>query len=367
MILKRITDDLSIYVSMSPDQKVACALWIVSTHLMDIATYAPRLNIHSPLPNCGKSTALRVIKRLVPKPQSAESLTRAAIYYTVDADRPSVLLDEGDYKLLALQPELVAVLNSGHEVEGRVGLMVPAGKGYTLRYFSTFSALAIAGIGKLRGPLGSRCIPIAMQRPLASERDRLIPFDRDEAGALADTARMIARWALDNTEVVKATDPKPLYPYRLKDGRQRDNWRLMLKIAKAASPEWLQAAQDAATALSAPDGDEDDDIGLLLLSDIVDLYAPFFALPEGEQRKSERSIFSADLCKLLHGLDDRPWNAFDKSGGPITTHRMARLLATFGIRPQKIRIGSTVRNGYYLRGIVDARRRYCPPKEESGP
>ena len=80
---------------------------------------------------------MRVIKRLVPKPQSAESLTRAAIYYTVDAERPTILLDEGDYKLLALQPELVAVLNSGHEVEGRVGLMVPEGKGYSLRYFST--------------------------------------------------------------------------------------------------------------------------------------------------------------------------------------------------------------------------------------
>ena len=144
-----------------------------------------------------------------------------------------------------------------------------------------------------------------------------------------------------------------------------DNWQLMLKIAQAASPEWLQAAQDAATALSAPDGDEDDDIGLVLLSDIVDIYAPFFALSEAEQRKSDRSIFSANLCKLLHGLDDRPWNAFDKNGGPVTTHRTARLLATFGIRPQN---PQRVSGAQWLlpAGLCRGAQALCPPKEEEG-
>jgi hypothetical protein len=99
------------------------ALWIVHTHAFEASSITPRLFITSPEKRCGKTTLLRVIQALVPKPLLASNITAAAIFRTVEIARPTLLIDEGD-TFLRENEELRGVLNSGHSKDGQVGTSV---------------------------------------------------------------------------------------------------------------------------------------------------------------------------------------------------------------------------------------------------
>ena len=56
-------------------------------------------------------------------------------------------------------------------------------------------------------------------------------------------------------------------------------------------------------------------------------------------------------------MEDRPWPEW-KSGKPLTQNALARLLRSFGIYPDTIRIGETTAKGYLLSQFKDAFDRY---------
>ncbi len=60
-------------------------------------------------------------------------------------------------------------------------------------------------------------------------------------------------------------------------------------------------------------------------------------------------------------MEGRPW-AECGDRGPLTRHRLAQLLAPFGIRPQTLRIGTVTAKGYQRAQFDDAFDRYLPPK-----
>ena len=93
---------------------------------------------------------LEVLERLCRKALMASSLTPAAIYWVVDREKPTLLIDEAD-TFLPENGELRGILNSGHRNGGSVIRTV--GEEYEPRSFSTYSACAIALIGKLPATL----------------------------------------------------------------------------------------------------------------------------------------------------------------------------------------------------------------------
>ena len=75
-----------------------------------------------------------------------------------------------------------------------------------------------------------------------------------------------------------------------------------------------------------------------------------------EEQRTDR-IASARLVGLLGIMEDRPWPEW-KSGKPLTPNALARLLRSFGIYPDTIRIGETTAKGYLLGQFRDAFDRY---------
>ena len=74
----------------------------------------PRLLFASPEMRCGKTTALGVLRRLSFRALQAANISTAAVFRTIEAMRPTLLIDEAD-TFLAKSDELRGVVNSGHE------------------------------------------------------------------------------------------------------------------------------------------------------------------------------------------------------------------------------------------------------------
>ena len=180
----------------------AAALWAVHTYLLDALHITPRLAITSPEKQCGKTTLLDVLFRLVWRPLEVSNTTTSAIFRSIEKARPTLLLDEGDTFLVGNE-ELRGVLNSGHRRGGSV--LRTVGDDFEPRQFGTFAPCAIAMIGQLPGTLADRSISIELTRRLAGEA--LEPFRLDRTEHLDRLASKAARWAADNADRVRAADP----------------------------------------------------------------------------------------------------------------------------------------------------------------
>ena len=62
---------------------------------------------------CGKSTLLRTVGRLVPRPLSTVNITPAAMFRVVEAAKPTLLIDEGRI-VREENEELRGVINARH-------------------------------------------------------------------------------------------------------------------------------------------------------------------------------------------------------------------------------------------------------------
>ena len=89
------------------------ALWVLHAHAHEAAFNSPLLAFTSPEKRCGKTTALKVLQRLVPKPLPTSNITAPAVFRSIDKWGPTLLVDEAD-TFLRDSDELRGVLNSGH-------------------------------------------------------------------------------------------------------------------------------------------------------------------------------------------------------------------------------------------------------------
>jgi hypothetical protein len=317
------------------------ALWAVHTYLLDCFGISPRLAITSPEKGCGKTTMLDVLSRLIFRPLSTANASASAIFRVVESQRPALLIDEGD-TFLPENEELRGILNSGHRQGGFV--LRTVGEDFEPRSFSTYSACAIALIGRLPATLADRSAPIELRRRRPNEVVEAFRFDRTEH--LDKLARKAARWALDNADRIRAADPD--MPGGVFN-RMADNWRPLLAIADAAGGEWPARARRAVQRTGASASGDDQSARVLVLTDIRAIFA---------ERGMDR-LSSAELVMALIAIEGRPWAEW-KAGKPITANGLARLLAPFRIAPATIRIAAGTPKGYQLAQFEDAFARYLP-------
>jgi putative DNA primase/helicase len=341
-----VLDELSAivrqYVVLSASAADTVALWVAHTYLIGAFGISPRLAITSPEKRCGKTTLLDVLARLVVRPLPTSNATTAAIFRVVEMEQPTLLIDEAD-TFLKEDSELRGILNSGHRQGGSVLRVV--GENHEPRSFSTYSACAIALIGKLPETLTDRSVAIDLRRRRPDEQIEAFRFDR--TGPLDRAARRAARWALDYANLVSGIDPTmPAGVYN----RAADNWRPLLAIADAAGGGWPERARRAVKAAGAGAGDHDQSVRVMLLADIRNMFA---------KRNVDR-LASADIVEGLVAIEGRPWPEW-KAGKPITPTGLARQLARFGIKPDSHRIESRTPKGYLLAQFEDAFARYLPP------
>jgi len=320
----------------------AVALWIAMTWFIDVVRVAPLAVITSPEKRCGKSLLLSLLGRLVARAVTASNISPAALYRTIEAWQPTLLIDEAD-AFMKDNEELRGLLNSGHTRDSAYVIRT-VGENFTPTKFSTWGAKAIAGIGHVADTLMDRAIVLELRRKLPHEKvDRI---RNAEQSLFDDLCSKLARFAEDYSEEVRQARP-PL-PNSLND-RAQDNWEPLLAIAMTASKEWLKLGTTAALKLS---GGEiaSQTIGTELLSDIQMIF---------KDKKVDR-IATAELIEALCSDDEKPWKTYSK-GFPITPRQLANRLKAYGIYSKTIRIGNDTAKGYEKDQFTEAFSRYIPP------
>jgi putative DNA primase/helicase len=342
-LLDALSESIHRHLIMPDCAADTVALWTVHTYLLDCFGISPRLAITSPEKGCGKTTLIDVLSRLVIRPLPTANATAAAIFRVVEIGRPTLLIDEAD-TFLPEKEELRGILNSGHRRGGSVIRTV--GENFEPRSFSTYSACAIALIGRLPPTLADRSVSIELRRRRSDEPISSFRFDRTEH--LDHLARKAARLVADNADRIRSADP--VLPGGMVN-RAADNWRPLIAIADAAQGEWPDRARRAARSAVASVVD-DQSAGVKLLTDIRTIFAA-----RGVDR-----LPSAALVESLVTMEGRPWTEFGKSGKPISQNRLARLLDPYQIRPDSIRVGDKTPKGYQLADFEDAFSRYLRPE-----
>lgn len=343
-VLEDLVRFVRCYVVMSDAQATTAALWILHTHVFGSAEATPYLSISSAEKESGKTRLLEVLELLVARPWLTGRVTAAVLARKVDAESPTLLLDESDAAFKGEQEyaeALRGLLNTGHRRGGKSTVCVGQGANIDYKDFSTFCPKAIAGIGALPDTVASRAVHVRLRRRAPDER--VERFRHREARARGEPLReRLEEWA--NTQEETLSLARPDLPDELGD-RAQDSWEPLLAIADLAGEEWANRARRGAVELSGRGEAEDGSIGVQLLSDIRDVL--------------HGRISSADLLDGLAALEEAPWG--DWYGKPLTSRTLAKLLKPYGVKSRSVRLedGSTPK-GFQREQFEDAWKRYLP-------
>jgi hypothetical protein len=335
------------HLHLTGHQFTALTLWIAHTFKYHRFSVTPRLALLSPVRGCGKTTVLNLISALAFKAKKFDHTTPAVLFRLIDREHPCILLDEADNQNLPVTSALRAVINSGHHSEGKVSRYLDGEE----KVFSTFAPLGLAAIGTLPLPILHRSIVLRMER---APNAKLARFDPKTIRCQRVDCETIYR---ETFEWMRQCQPAldPPMPSALRN-RAADNWRVLLAIADACSPEWGADARAAAIALSAG---QDEDAGVLLLTDIRDIF----------RRAATDRLSSAVIVSELIDLPEGLWSEWrgprdDQLPRKLSQGALALMLAPFGIKPRTIwppRRGTADKSarGYYRAAFEAAWASYC--------
>lgn len=289
-------------------------------------------------------------------------MTAAVLTRKIDAESPTLLLDESDAAFggeKEYAEALRGVLNTGHRRGGTASCCAGQGTNLSFRDFSTYCAKAIAGIGKLPDTVADRAISVRLKRTARNEKVERFRL-RDVESESRKLQEKIEAWCSGIIPTLR--DARPELPNELTD-RQQDGAEPLLAIADAAGGDWPRAIRQSLIELCAGAQAADSSIGVQLLADIWQVF---------DSRGVDR-LASADLVAALCEIETSPWVEWFH-GKPITPGKLARLLSSHEIKPHTIRIGDKTPKGYQRDEFEDAWTRYlrissvpslCPRRESA--
>lgn len=326
----------------------AIALWVLFTYCIGAFFIAPILNVTSPEKRCGKSTVLGVLQKLVYKAIQASNITSAALFRSIDAWAPTLIIDEADTFVTGEKEELRGIINSGHNRDTAYVIRAE-GDDHEPTQFTTWCAKCMAGIGHLPDTVKDRSIIIVLRRKLTSEKVEKLRHIDD--AIFEELVRKCVRFAQDNMQALRIA--KPDMPEALND-RAMDNWEPLFAIADLAGGDWPKLSRNAALALA---GVEKESIStnVELLRDIKDVF---------DSDSTRDSLFTHELVTALTADEESPWATWNR-GKPISPRQIATRVKEFGAVAGSIRINGRTAKGYKRESFEDAFTRYIPPVEET--
>jgi len=345
-VLTSVYEFVRRFVSLSEPQAVVVSLWVAHTHTIGNADATPYLAITSAEKQCGKTRLLEVMQTVVANPWLTGRVTAAVLVRKIDADKPTLLLDESDAAFggeKEYAEALRGILNTGHRRGGVASLCVGKGAEISFKDFSTFCPKAIAGIGRLPDTIADRSIPIRLKRAAPGE-----VVERFRLRNVTPEAEALRAWIETWCDSVAdgLRDARPALPDELSD-RQQDGVEPLLAIADAARQGWPEIGRSALVTLCVDAQESDGSIGVRLLSDIRQVF----------DLHGADKLPSAALTDALAATETSPWGEWSH-GKPLSTPKLARLLRPFGVTPRTIRIGAETSKGYELADFEDAFKRY---------
>jgi uncharacterized protein DUF3631/DNA primase RepB-like protein len=304
------------YVVLPEHADIALALWTLNTWVFESFDVVPYLSITSPTRRCGKTVLMTLLYWLSCRGKKSDSMSKAAIYRSVDGEKPTLVLDEVGW-VLDTKDDRQGILCGGFERNGHTEVCEGEGTAITTRRFSTYCPKAFGLIGQLTATLTDRAIVIAMQRKLPNEgAERLRRRDSDEHAQLR---RQCLRWANDNAVVLAQSTPPMLSTL---DDRANDMWEPLFAVADRAGGAWPERARKAALGLSGTGRAGEDNQGVELLGDIKKAF----------DASQATELSTKALITALSLDDERPWATYFK-GEAITARQLAKLLRPFGVIP----------------------------------
>ena len=347
-LLGALRREFSRYVALPPHADVALSLYVLHTYAFQSFDITPYLAITSPTRRCGKTVLMTLLYWLCCRGKKSDSMSKAAIYRSVESEKPTLVLDEVSW-VLDPKDDRQGILCGGFERNGFVEICEGEGASITPRRFSTYCPKVFGLIGKLTGTLMDRSIEIAMRRKLPTDQvQRLRRKDKPEFAALRQQA---LRWAADNGKALEAVPPA--VDDRLND-RALDFWEPLYAVADVAGGEWPERAREAAHTLSGED--KETALGIELLKDIK---AHFGA-------SSLDYVFTKNLIERLTADPEKPWAEYSR-GRPINDKDIAQLLREFGVFSRNVGPRDAQAKGYRKSDFEDAWKRYLPPEEGVSP
>lgn len=337
-LLDTITAVVERHLALPALSAATLALWALHAWAPQAHTISPRLAIVSPEAHAGKTTALRVLAQLTPRPLLTVHARAAPLLRTIDFTRPTLLLDDAERWLLANRV-LRAAIAGGHARDAR--MLKESLTPFELPAHSCFSPCTIAATGRLPPDLAKRSIEIQLMPMLPNERR--IRIDKP-ASQIEDIRAQCVRWSRDHFNALANAEPE--LP-RTMSYASRDLWRPLLAIAGIARGDWLERAYKAALALSA--NADARSLNAELLHDIRE------ALGENDR------IATKDLLAQLTRDPERPWHRMAR-GRPLDAYELGRRLAAFYIHSRQIRFADGAARGYFARDFEDSFARYLGPR-----
>ncbi len=283
---------------------------------------------------------------------SIDGVSAAALFRIIEAEHPTLRLDEIDTHDLGSHGMLRGVLNSGHHRGGRMRELDEAsGASRAIGSSPLLRRWRLAMIAWIRCRFSTGRLSCICGEPTVSAKsDALMKLLKVVGNHLRGWAR--------STRLER--DPK--MPEL--NNRTADNWRPLVAIAVSCGGDWGVRAREAAISMSGQHADED--LGVTLLNDIQVIFNG-----AGVDR-----ISSADLVAALIDLNDGPWSEWrgrnnNQQPRPISPTQLTQLLRSFRIQPRSMwrgpRSKGTSAKGYLRRQFEEAWRSYCSSKGDAAP
>lgn len=290
---------------------------------------------HEPGERCGKTSLLDTLEVLCARGWQTGRVTAAALYHKVEAERPTLLLDEADTLLTSrgrFQGALQNIVNQGYRANGKVSIS----DGRKTRNFSVYCPKAFAAIGELPDTVADRSIPLPLYRALPGEQ----MAEWDARVVIPAAAGLGRRSAGMEQHADWFRTASPQVPAHL-HGREKELWLPLFAVAEFAGGDWPERARAASLIHKRP-ADEDSD-GTLLLRDLHAIL----------QRQPRRARFS--MSELVHA--QRSLDAPDYSGH-LDTRELGAILRRYGIRSKAMRFPGGTAKGYERTQFTDVIARY---------
>lgn len=246
-------------------------MWCIATYVHEEFDIFPYLVVTSPTAECGKTTLLDLVKRVIFRPMSTTNISTASIFRIVDELRPlSLIIDECD-TFLNENKEAIGILNSGHDKSsGFVIRLSSKETGFKPLRFRTYGPKALGMIGHLtkdKGTILSRSIVVHLLRK--KPEDNIEDFDRHAHDELFSVLRRkIARWTKDNLHLFTSCDVRASGL----SNRHKDNWKPLLSVATLIGSSSLETALLAAQGKDEDKARIDRDEASLMLRDCLNIF-----------------------------------------------------------------------------------------------
>lgn len=334
-----------------PDEHclTAVTLWAAHAHMVQSFHTTPRLILSSPEAGSGKTRVLEVLDLLVPESLFTCNASPAAIFRTLSSKQVTLLFDEVDAIWNKrgqndTHEDLRALLNAGY----KRGAVIPrcVGPKHEVVSFPVFCAVVLAGLGDLPDTIMTRAVIVRMRRRAPGEKVEQFRSRTHEPQG-RELRERLAAWATATASTAGASWPS--LPDDITD-RPAEVWEPLLAVADTAGGEWPKRARDACVALCKVSQDRRMSLGIRLLADVRILFK------DADTMHTETIIDQLLAGESLE--DDAPWA--ELNGKPIGKRGLASMLAKYGVKPTKVRVGARVLQGYRRADLWDAWTRYLP-------